>query len=271
MMASIKPRQFNSCEALHKRPLRTGHDGAASDIDDGGPARLRAINQMPSLDTAIWVNITNPIDGPSFAPDPLKPIPSFMQQKTVEPEVASLAANNRSSGYFTIRSSVLPMCASAGHSGVQRSQTLSHDKRPTSPLCFKRSCTLVREEDLRRPSAHLRRHSDRCSSSYLTPPEYPEDNETPQHQVELAAHTEDSVVSQSASQSHRLTHSTPPLGLTTTSNLRHSDLRLPGQSEIASRLASSFIGQDGGGRPGLRDTRRMRSVGAELRRFFTRR
>jgi hypothetical protein len=270
IMACIEPGQFNSCEALHERPSRTGHDSAASDIDNRGSARCKAITRTPSLDTAIWVNITDPIDGPSFAPSPLKPLPLFMQQRTFQPEVASLAANNISSDYFTTGSSVLPMCVSAGHSKVQSSQTLSHDKGPTTPLCFKRSRTLVREEDLQRPSAHLRRHSDRCSSSYLTPPEYPEDNEAPRHQVELAAQAEESVVSQPASQSHRLTHLAPSMCLTTTSSLRQPAPRPLCQGETVSRLAASFIAQDGGGRPALRDTRRMQSVGAELRKFFTR-
>lgn len=60
--------------------LRAGHDG----IDSDGASLAESSSDCPvPADSTIWVNLFDPINGPSFKPSPLKPIPLFMRRPLI--------------------------------------------------------------------------------------------------------------------------------------------------------------------------------------------
>lgn len=148
---------------------------------------------VPS-DSVIWVNIFDPINGPSFKPSPLKSIPLFMQR----PAVPIIEPQRQASAVDAYLQSPLPL-ASLRNSvscpstlcptpmvSISRSSTpnRAHSRAPSEdmigdagPLDIRRqqAPAFIKEEALKRPSSRLaarHRRSQTRSSLYQTPPEY---------------------------------------------------------------------------------------------------
>lgn len=166
---------------------------------------------MDNQESTIWVNIFDPINGPSFRPSPLKPIPWWMHNPA---NISSRPSQHRNLGSRrssfgnlmppprgSSRSVASAACYSRPSTPVPSrdgaSSTPGNDAKPALrikdpdrammsesptpvPLKFKRVSTLVREEPLRHPSSRLslRRHdtSDAEASAYMTPPEYADED-----------------------------------------------------------------------------------------------
>lgn len=165
---------------------------------------------MEEQEPTIWVNMFDPIDGPSFRPSPLKPIPWWMQNPTV---TSPLFIPHQSSG---LRSNHFRTTTPPPRSSSRSGASTACPSRPTTPvpardgpstpgrgpspasflrvpdrasmtlspapvpLQFKRISTLVKEEPLRHPSSRLnlqRRKSESHTSAYQTPPEYADEHE----------------------------------------------------------------------------------------------
>lgn len=152
------------------------------------------------------MNISDPVDGPSFRPSPLKPIPWCMQAPTdISPRLILHQSSGPRSSYAgtppppprgSSRSGASTLCLSRpttpvpGRDGSSSAPGLGFGSaacikdpdtalmRPSPtpiPLQFKRVSTLVKEEPLRHPSSRFnvqRRRSESHASAYLTPPEY---------------------------------------------------------------------------------------------------
>jgi hypothetical protein len=179
-----------------KTRSRLGGDATSSE-------GLSFIDGQTAASPTIWVNVFDPINGPSFQPSPLKPIPWSMQSPEVIPTIFlphRTSSLNKQLGTppplrTSSRSGTSTICPSRsttpvpGRDGTWSSSgvlntpdraLLSQSPGP-SPLHFKRVSTLVKEEPLRHPSSllHLqRRKSESHASAYLTPPEFADEAES---------------------------------------------------------------------------------------------
>ena len=149
------------------------------------------------MSDCIWVNLYDPINGPSFFPSPFKPVPLFMRQPSVRPVSVrhqpsiqdetlqrTVTLKTSMSGQSTVcpsQSTTPPILASgsstqANH-GNSRQHNCSGDYVPLGPVRQKTTAAYVKEEPLKLPSSSLvpaYRRSESRSSMYQTPPEYPE-------------------------------------------------------------------------------------------------
>ncbi|KAJ3469321.1 hypothetical protein MRS44_003386 [Fusarium solani] len=170
---------------------QAGRDGAGS---EGNKASNMSVNLADPSESVIWVDIFDPINGPSFKPSPLKPIPLFMQRapnhavklQSQQPSALDIylqtpphlrkPASAPSSVYPPVSPAKSPELASKDASQLVASLSVASASRSPTPS-RKQAFTLVKEEPLKRPSSRLaspRRRSDINSSGYCTPPEYPD-------------------------------------------------------------------------------------------------
>lgn len=167
-------------------------DGQYAERFNNGNASLDCA--VPS-DSVIWVNIFDPINGPSFKPSPLKPIPLFMQR----PRIPIIEPQRQASAVDAYLQSPLPLaslrnsvsapstlCPTRATTPIVSisTPTRAHSRVPSQdmigdsgPLDVRRqqAPAFVREEALKRPSSRLaarHRRSQSRSSLYQTPPEY---------------------------------------------------------------------------------------------------
>ncbi|KAF4978569.1 hypothetical protein FZEAL_5073 [Fusarium zealandicum] len=271
---------------------RSGGDGIGG---DGLRTNNKATGFVDSSETVIWVNIFDPINGPSFKPSPLKPIPLFMYRPpdpTTEPQQHSVANDVYLQAPPLLRKPASAPCTACAPASSARgtdtgtqsrcqhtasapssrspTPTRGHDIRPSPAplqeyngdmgpldLGHKKAFALVKEEPLKRPSSRLaprRRRSDANSSAYRTPPEYPDQVMRTPYPLPLSTvRAVGSMPSQrSAPQSSEYLERYQPV--------RTTKLR---------RVAAS-LSEEGCGRGKMEQTW-GNGVGAELRRFFTRR
>ncbi|RSL56486.1 hypothetical protein CEP54_008781 [Fusarium duplospermum] len=170
---------------------KTGRDRVDS---EGNKASNMSVNLVDPSESVIWVDIFDPINGPSFKPSPLKPIPLFMQRapnhvakpQSQQPSALDIylqtpphlrkPASAPSSVYPPVSPVKSPELASKDASQLTASLPVAPASRTPTPS-RKQAFTLDKEEPLKRPSSRLaspRRRSDINSSGYCTPPEYPD-------------------------------------------------------------------------------------------------
>lgn len=295
---------------------KQGGDGAGSDGND--PNTSKGL-QTPET---IWVNIFDPIDGPTFKPSPLKPIPWFMQrpnwvnvdtprQSTSRNADLHLSLPPRDLTETSSDSAPSTICPSGprtpvpSHGGsrsppkvttpvTSRSDTVVKDvkdaeeldyfsdEEPLRPLAFRRKPTYINEEPLQRPSSRLmgpRRRSETHASAYGTPPEFSEDYQREQQEATAMAlpprKPSTPAASQIALQLHRLMKAGTPAQSTDSVSSSRASGSHAGVS--MSRAATEAKTDTSGSTTSLMSTGKnrskegslRRSVGAELRRFFT--
>lgn len=127
----------------------------------------------------MWVDMNDPINGFSFKPSPLKPVPLFMQPRAVEPLTYlryQPSHNSDISGTCTVRHSRLlsPVLPTRGELALMPPgvgwRGLHRDTEPVIRKRRLRSST-VKEEPLRKPSSRLKasnRHSEPASPAFPT-------------------------------------------------------------------------------------------------------
>lgn len=302
--------------ATVKRVPKQGVDGANSDGSD-----TTTLSRVQPPDT-IWINLSDPIDGPVFKPSPLKPVPRFMQRpnwvnvdtpgpQTTQNPKFNLALPPRAIVDQSSDSGPSTICASGPRTPVPpRSSSKSPSKavdtphpeiptaeldkledldyfssvEPLKPLTFRRKPAYINEEPLQRPSSRLmapHRRSETHASAYLTPPETSEDFEHIERSGTAAAprcsnprKPSTPAASQIALQLHRLMKAGTPAQSTTSVN---STKRSRSPSIHMSRATTEAKTDTSGSTTSLRSTAKTRSkegsvrrsVGVELRRFFT--
>ncbi|KAI8678830.1 hypothetical protein NCS55_00605500 [Fusarium keratoplasticum] len=269
---------------------KTGRDGADS---EGNKANNMSINLADPSESVIWVDIFDPINGPSFKPSPLKPIPLFMQRapnhavklQSQQPSALDIylqtpphlrkPASAPSSVYPPVSPAKSPELASKDASQLAASLPVAPASRSPTPS-RKQAFTLVKEEPLKRPSSRLaspRRRSDINSSGYCTPPEYPDQVMRTPYPLPLSTiRAASPLPSQLTSHMQRITHAAPqsseyleryqpltaPVRTTEGRRLRRIPASLSEEGSVRGRSEqrSSDVGDWG-------------RVGAELKRFFT--
>ncbi|KAK7225531.1 hypothetical protein V2G26_013534 [Clonostachys chloroleuca] len=191
-----------------EREGEAGRDGSkgkarAANLETGKLSRgfgIDGTGEGASQDSIIWVNLFDPINGPSFKPSPLKPVPWFqpralstsawdqelrLSSKANSETRSSLHSDSTRSGTPTIRFTRSPSLD--GRDAILPASreippTTTASETPfwsvdSSAVSFKRQPTVVREEPLQRPSSRLKprtRGSETLCSAYLTPPEFPD-------------------------------------------------------------------------------------------------
>ncbi|KAJ4200596.1 hypothetical protein NW767_007218 [Fusarium falciforme] len=251
------------------------------------------INLADPSESVIWVDIFDPINGPSFKPSPLKPIPLFMQRapnhgvklQSQQPSALDIylqtpphlrkPASAPSSVYPPVSPAKSPELASKDASQLAASLPVAPASRSPTPS-RKQAFTLVKEEPLKRPSSRLaspRRRSDINSSGYCTPPEYPDQVMRTPYPLPLSTiRAASPLPSQLTSHMQRITHAAPqsseyleryqpltaPVRTTEGRRLRRIPASLSEEGSVRGRSEqrSSDVGDWG-------------RVGAELKRFFT--
>lgn len=273
----------------------------------------------------IWVNICDPIDGPTFETSPLKPIPWFMQQPNWvntdarhpafcrEPTLSNPLLSRSLEGWSsdTGPSSICPSGQSTPRAihpqsdfrsppkdpstAAPRLEGVIHDAKdldlheadyfshaePLRPLAFRRKPAYITEEPLQRPSSRLvasPRRSKTHTSAYQTPPESMQDwDHEEQNIAPNVCHPRkpsSPAAAHIASQPHRLMKDGTPAQSTQSVNSSRRDEGL----RIARRRAPTEAKTEASGSTGsLRSASKglsnessvKRSIGAELRRFFT--
>ncbi|KAM5351258.1 hypothetical protein ACJ41O_003981 [Fusarium nematophilum] len=255
-------------------------------------------------ESVIWVDIFDPINGPSFKPSPLKPIPLFMQRPPnpiVEPQHRPSVTNVHLQAPPRLRSSAsapsavcppatLTVAASPSlppkparsretRPSLAASQGFTGDVGPLD-LRHKQAFTLVKEEPLKRPSSRLgrpSRRSDVNSSGYRTPPEYPDQIMRTPYPLPLSTvRAASPLPSHLTSHSQRATHAAPQ---SSEYLERYQPVTEPARTTEARRLrrVDASLSEEGYGKVNLDqagsedtgDWGRVKEVGAELRRFFT--
>ncbi|KAM0436730.1 hypothetical protein ACHAPT_002441 [Fusarium lateritium] len=271
----------------------TSHKGVrdGTDSERNKPSNMISNLADPS-ESVIWVDIFDPINGPSFKPSPLKPIPLFMQRAPnhavkprSQPSVLDTylqtpphlrkPASAPSSVYPPVSPAKSPELASKDASQPVASLPVVPASRSPAPS-RKQAFTLVKEEPLKRPSSRLaspRRRSDINSSGYCTPPEYPDQVMRTPYPLPLSTiRAASPLPSQLTSHMQRITHAAPqsseyleryqpvtaPLRTTEGRRLRRVAASLSEEGSVRGRWEqrSSDIGDWG-------------RVGAELKKFFT--
>ncbi|UPK89988.1 hypothetical protein LCI18_000923 [Fusarium solani-melongenae] len=276
--------------SAHEASQKTGRDGADS---EGNKANNMSINLADPSESVIWVDIFDPINGPSFKPSPLKPIPLFMQRapnhavklQSQQPSALDIyiqtpphlrkPASAPSSVYPPVSPAQSSELASKDASQLAASLPVGPTSRSPTPS-RKQAFTLVKEEPLKRPSSRLaspRRRSDINSSGYCTPPEYPDQVMRTPYPLPLSTiRAASPLPSQLTSHMQRITHAAPQ---SSEYLERYQPLTAPVRTAEGRRLRRipASLSEEGSvrGRSEQRssDVGDWGRVGAELKRFFT--
>ncbi|CAF3469103.1 unnamed protein product [Fusarium graminearum] len=203
----------------------TYHTGDGVMGDEGASSNPLS-NSRDTSKSVIWVDIFDPINGPSFKPSPLKPMPLFMQRSaspirepyrrvtTVDTHLqapphlrkprsapgSAYPTRSREESTISNHQNICWRSRSPSVLDASRSPMPPRDRSSPEPLNnymkdelsevrHRQAVSWVREEPLKRPSSRLApsRHSDinrseANTSTYRTPPEYPDQT------LALAAH-----------------------------------------------------------------------------------
>ncbi|CAM1505268.1 Fc.00g109050.m01.CDS01 [Cosmosporella sp. VM-42] len=236
------------------------------------------------IDTTIWVNLFDPINGPSFKPSPLKPIPQFMQRPPTPmheaqcqtsvvdtdlqpPSPLSRPASRASTICCTTSSTPIPASATVisplrGCSAPPSRESSHEYVGDRGPLDLRRQqiFSFIKEEPLKRPSSRRTAYSCRSktySSAYQTPPEYLDSVSYPRPLFD-----KNPLKSPSASSEYLERYQ--PL---VSPSVRKQDpsVEIPRRIGEEGDLRGRYLGderrRDDGGA--------VKGVGAELKRFFT--
>lgn len=256
------------------RPLRAGLDGIT---DEDGHTQLRLDFSVPANST-IWVDIIDPINGPSFTPNPLKPMPWFMTR----PLTPGMNALRRPSALDRYLHSPSPLSLSSPSATStvcpSRSPTpvaAPFEKRPVTPFDMsesvdstassrsletkrQRTFSMIREEPLLRPSSR-REMKPRCTGSdsdeYSTAMEWP--------QVSL-----DAMLCDRATSSTLPGHARRPEDSRLGSVSPEQSTEYLQRYQKAGRRHRDEVEEGEGEDAGCSRGKKKRSVGAELRRLF---
>ncbi|KAF5022801.1 hypothetical protein F66182_5143 [Fusarium sp. NRRL 66182] len=285
---------------------------------DGVASDGTLISNTPFRDNSrsvIWVDMFDPINGPSFKPSPLKPIPLFMQRPPSpihKPQHRSSAIDKYLQAPPALRkphsapSSVYPPASPAkdtvsNNYTVHQAPSRPVPSAPRSPIPsrehdtqqylaaaddymddighfdvrHKQAVSWVKEEPLKRPSSRLapsRRRSNANSSSYRTPPEYPDQvMRTPYPPPLSTFRAANPLPAQLTSHSQRNVH-TAPQSSEYLDRYQPATTR-PAQNQEVRRLrrVAASVSEEGIEKTGPQPSEggEWGKVGSELRRFFT--
>ena len=288
-----------SVQSSGREPLyRPGLDGHYGEDLKGGDA---SVDCTVPCDSVIWVNIFDPINGPSFKPSPLKPIPLFMQR----PHIPIVEPQRQPSAVDLYLQSPLPLspsknsisapstlCPTRSPTPVGLLSRVSSPYRPLSaqlripspdfagdvgPQDVRRqyASAVVKEEPLKRPSSRIganHRRSGTRSSVYHTAQEYMDANlkaPSPKPPDDITVETPKlslPVLTAPAHSSEYLERYQPTSTLATRrleSLMEQSrrGLELERGQDFRREFVSSTIGMD--------DDDGQHGVRGELRKFFT--
>ncbi|PTD10235.1 hypothetical protein FCULG_00008719 [Fusarium culmorum] len=294
----------------------TYHTGDGVMGDEGASSNPLS-NSRDTSKSVIWVDIFDPINGPSFKPSPLKPMPLFMQRSASpirepyrrvtnvdthlqapphlrKPRSAPGSAyptRSREESTISDHQNIRRRSRSPSVLDASRSPMPPRDRSSPEPLNnymkdelsevrHRQAVSWVREEPLKRPSSRLApsRHSDvnrseANTSTYRTPPEYPDQVLRTPYPLPLStARTARPLPSQLTSHPQR-TANTAPQSSEYLDRYQPMMARPAQNPEVRRlrRVAASLSDE------GLARTRSEQSegnsdwgtVGTELRRFFT--
>ncbi|KAH7329353.1 hypothetical protein B0I35DRAFT_420015 [Stachybotrys elegans] len=299
----INKHELISEQSPREDIIRTGGDGTKSDITDIGSEQNSTIwvNIFDPIDGASFKpNPTKPVpffmqrshvgDGAiprvvrgirpeSSCPSIYRPSQSDTSQQTLQPSSPSPAAPSRCSSPRVRHRSK----ETRGRNRSSRSSEASSLLHDTGPLDWRYRGTgisFVKEEPLKRPSSRfipLPRGSDNSSSAYETPPESPTLYPRPLSTPRSASPSAPPSVSPKALVAQARIHSpskAPQLSCEYLEQYRprpgsaHTqEQSYNGRAETALRAATwkNLDSED----VGTKEEGRMKSVGAEVRRFFT--
>lgn len=285
-------------------------------MGDEGASSNPLSNSRDTSKSVIWVDIFDPINGPSFKPSPLKPMPLFMQRSaspirepyrrvtTVDTHLqapphlrkprsapgSAYPTRSREESTISNHQNICWRSRSPSVLDASRSPMPPRDRSSPEPLNnymkdelsevrHRQAVSWVREEPLKRPSSRLApsRHSDinrseANTSTYRTPPEYPDQVLRTPYPLPLSS-----------------IRSASPLPSQLTSHLQQTADAAPQSSEYLDRYQPAMtrpiqnqevrrlrrvvanVSEEGLGktRSDYSEGSEWGKVGSELRRFFT--